>query len=116
EELYFIIDWPTITRPFYTKAKDDNPSLSESFDLIYTWVEIASGSTRNHKREVLEKAMRERGLNPENFDFFLKWFRYGMPPHAGFGMGLARLMLMFTGLQNVKEIVLFPRDKRRLVP
>jgi aspartyl-tRNA synthetase len=115
-DLYFIIDWPTITRPFYTKAKDTDAKLSESFDLIYTWIEIASGSTRNYRRDVLEKAMRERGLNPENFEFFLKWFNYGMPPHAGFGMGLARLMIMFTGLQSVKEIVLFPRDKKRLVP
>ena len=116
EELYFIVDWPTLARPFYTKVKDSDPEVSESFDLIYRWLEIASGSTRNHKREVLEDALRKRGLKPENFEFFLRWFDYGMPPHAGFGMGLARLMVMLTGIQNVKEITLFPRDKKRLVP
>ena len=116
EDLYFVIDWPTMARPFYTKVKESDPDVSESFDLIYKWLEIASGSTRNHKREVLEDALRKRGLKPENFEFFLKWFDYGMPPHAGFGMGFARLMVMLTGIHNVKEIVPFPRDKKRLTP
>ncbi len=116
EDLYFIIDWPTLSRPFYTKVKSDNPNVSESFDLIYRWLEIASGSTRNHEKEVLINSLKSRGLKPESFEYFLKWFDYGMPPHAGFGMGLARLMVMFTGLNNVKEIVPFPRDKKRLVP
>ncbi|MEM3515899.1 MAG: amino acid--tRNA ligase-related protein, partial [Saccharolobus sp.] len=116
EDLYFIIDWPWLSRPFYTKQKTDNPQLSESFDLIFRWLEIASGSSRNYIREVLENSLKVRGLNPDSFEFFLKWFDYGMPPHAGFGMGLARVMLMLTGLQNVKEVVPFPRDKKRLVP
>lgn len=116
ENLYFIIDWPWLSRPFYTKQKSDNPQLSESFDLIYKWLEIASGSSRNYIREVLENSLKVRGLNPTSFEFFLKWFDYGMPPHAGFGMGLARVMLMLTGLQSVKEVVPFPRDKKRLTP
>ncbi|WP_370685260.1 aspartate--tRNA(Asn) ligase [Sulfolobus acidocaldarius] len=116
EDLYFITDWPTLSRPFYTKSKDTDPNVSESFDLIYRWLEIASGSTRNHKREVLEDSLRKRGLKPENFEFFLRWFDYGMPPHTGFGMGFARLLVMLTGIHNVKEIVPFPRDKKRLVP
>ncbi len=116
QDLYFITEWPALARPFYTKRKDDNPEISESFDLIFRWLELVSGSTRNYKREVLEKELKARGLNPINFEFFIKWFDYGMPPHAGFGMGLQRLMIMFTGLQNVKEISLFPRDKKRLVP
>jgi nondiscriminating aspartyl-tRNA synthetase len=114
--LYFITDWPSDARPFYTKRREDNPALSESFDLIYRWLEITSGSTRNHKREELEEALKRKGLNPESFDFFLRWFDYGMPPHAGFGMGFARFMTMLTGLNNVKEIVPFPRDKKRLTP
>lgn len=116
EDLYFIIDWPSDARPFYTKSKDENPELSESFDLIYRFLEIVSGSTRNHKKEVIEEKLKKKGLKPESFEFFLKWFDYGMPPHAGFGMGLARLMVMLTGIQSVKEIVLFPRDKKRLTP
>jgi aspartyl-tRNA synthetase len=116
QDLYFVTEWPALARPFYTKRKDDNPEISESFDLIFRWLELVSGSTRNFRRDVLEKELKARGLNPVNFEFFIKWFDYGMPPHAGFGMGLQRLMIMFTGLQNVKEISLFPRDKKRLVP
>ncbi|ACP47954.1 aspartyl-tRNA synthetase [Sulfolobus islandicus Y.N.15.51] len=116
EDLYFVTDWPWLSRPFYTKQKKDNPQLSESFDLIFRWLEIVSGSSRNHVKEVLENSLKVRGLNPESFEFFLKWFDYGMPPHAGFGMGLARVMLMLTGLQSVKEVVPFPRDKKRLTP
>lgn len=116
EDLYFITDWPASARPFYTRRKEDNPELSQSFDLIYKFVEIASGSSRNYKREVLEQELRYRGLNPASFEYFLRWFDYGMPPHAGVGIGVQRLMIMFTGIQNVKEIALFPRDKKRLVP
>lgn len=116
QDLYFITDWPAEARPFYTKRKEGNPEISESFDLVYRWLELVSGSSRNHTREVLEKELRARGLNPINFEFFLKWFDYGIPPHAGFGMGLQRFMLMLTGLQSVKEVSLFPRDKKRLVP
>ncbi len=116
QDLYFVTDWPTLSRPFYTRAKPDNSNISESFDLIYRFLEIVSGSSRNFRREVLEDALKSRGLNPVSFEFFLRWFDYGMPPHAGFGMGLSRLMLMLTGLQSVKEIVPFPRDKKRLVP
>ncbi|ARM75998.1 aspartate--tRNA(Asn) ligase [Acidianus manzaensis] len=116
EDLYFITDWPASARPFYTRRKQSNSELSESFDLIYRFVEIASGSSRNYRRETLEEELKLRGLNPVNFEFFLKWFDYGMPPHAGVGIGVQRLMIMFTGIQNVKEIALFPRDKKRLVP
>ncbi|QKR00023.1 aspartate--tRNA(Asn) ligase [Metallosphaera tengchongensis] len=116
QDLYFITDWPADARPFYTRRKERDPEVSESFDLVYRWLELVSGSSRNYTREVLEKELRSRGLNPANFEFFLKWFDYGIPPHAGFGMGLQRFMLMLTGLQNVKEVSLFPRDKKRLIP
>ncbi len=115
EEVYFIVDWPDKTRPFYTMPKDDGV-FSESFDFVWGHLEIASGSTRVHRKDLLVKRLKERGLNPENFEFFLKWFDYGMPPHAGWGMGLARLGLMLTGAKNVRELVAFPRDKKRLVP
>lgn len=115
EDVYFIVDWPDKARPFYTMPKDDGV-YSESFDLVWKYLEIASGSTRVHRRELLMKRLLERGLNPENFEFFLKWFDYGMPPHAGWGMGLARLGLMLTGARNVREVTPFPRDKKRLIP
>ncbi|AEB95970.1 aspartate--tRNA(Asn) ligase [Metallosphaera cuprina] len=116
QDIYFIIDWPASARPFYTRRKEGDNNISESFDLIYRWLELVSGSSRNNTREVLESELRARGLNPVSFEFFLKWFDYGIPPHAGFGMGLQRFMLMLTGLQSVKEVSLFPRDKKRLVP
>ena len=116
EELYFLVEFPTKTRPFYTKPKDSDPEVSESFDLVWRHLELASGSSRVHDKEMLMEAMRKRGLNPKSFEFFTKWFDYGMPPHAGWGLGLSRLMLMLTGRSNVKEVTLFPRDKKRLVP
>ncbi len=116
ETFYFIIDWPTITRPFYTMPKKDNPERTESFDIVYSWLEIASGSTRVHTRDLLEKQLRRQGLNPANFEYFLKWFDWGMPPHAGWGLGLGRFMLILTGVRNIREVVLFPRDKKRLTP
>lgn len=115
EEVYFIIDWPDKARPFYTMPKDDG-LYSESFDLVWRYLEIASGSTRVHRKELLVKRLLERGLSPENFEFFLRWFDYGIPPHAGWGMGLARLGLMLTGARNVREVTPFPRDRRRLLP
>ncbi len=114
--LYFIVEFPTKIRAFYTKPKDDDPTYSESFDLVWKHLELASGSSRIHKKDQLVEALKERGLNVESFSFFVKWFDYGMPPHAGWGMGYSRLLLMLTGRSNVKEVTLFPRDKKRLTP
>lgn len=116
EQFYFIVEWPSLIKPFYTKPKDNEPEFSETFDLNYKHLELASGSTRIHDKNILKKRLKEQGLNPASFEFFLKWFDYGMPPHAGWGMGLARLAIPLTGKQNVKELVLFPRDKKRLIP
>ncbi|MEM1983477.1 MAG: aspartate--tRNA(Asn) ligase [Sulfolobales archaeon] len=116
EDLYFIVEWPSNARPFYTKLCDNNPEFTESFDFMYDFLEVASGSSRVHRKEVLVNRLREKGLNPESFNYFLRWFDYGMPPHAGWGMGLNRLALMVTGRNNVREVTLFPRDKKRLEP
>lgn len=115
-ELYFITEFPTKIRAFYTKPMDSNPELSESFDLVWRHLELASGSSRIHKKDMLIEALKSRGLNVENFQYFIKWFDYGMPPHAGWGLGFSRLLLMLTGRSNVKEVTLFPRDKKRLTP
>lgn len=116
EEVYFIIDWPDEIRPFYTMPKRDDPRFTESFDLTWRFLEIASGSTRVHIKELLIERLKAKGLNPRNFEYFTRWFDYGMPPHAGWGMGLSRLALMLTGAKNVREVTAFPRDKKRLVP
>ena len=113
---YFITDWPTESKPFYIQPKKDNPKLSESFDLMWKWIELASGGTRVHSKELLIRRLKEQGLNPESFKHHLKVFDYGMPPHAGWAVGFERFLMMLTGKQNIREVVLFPRDRFRLVP
>lgn len=115
-QLYFITEFPTKIRAFYTKPKDDDSEVSESFDLVWKFLELASGSSRIYKKEQLVEALKSRGMNVENFQFFIKWFDYGMPPHAGWGLGFARLLMMLTNRGSVKEVTLFPRDKKRLTP
>jgi len=113
---YFIIDWPLSLKPFYIKPKKENPELSESFDLNWSWLEIASGGTRIHIKEQLIERLHKLGLNPEKFEPFLTYYDYGMPPHAGWGMGLQRLLMIVTNVNDIREVTLFPRDKRRLIP
>ncbi|MEM0153533.1 MAG: aspartate--tRNA(Asn) ligase [Ignisphaera sp.] len=115
-QLYFITEFPTRIRAFYTKPKDDDSEVSESFDLVWKFLELASGSSRIYKKEQLVEALKSRGMNVESFQFFIKWFDYGMPPHAGWGLGFARLLMMLTNRGSVKEVTLFPRDKKRLTP
>jgi nondiscriminating aspartyl-tRNA synthetase len=113
---YFITDWPTKTKAFYIQPQDDKPELSEGFDLMWHWVELSSGGTRIHSKELLMKRLAEQGLSKESFKTHLQAFDYGMPPHAGWGLGLARLVMVLTGIKNIREAVLFPRDQFRLTP
>jgi nondiscriminating aspartyl-tRNA synthetase len=113
---YFITDWPTKTKAFYIKPRDDKPEVSEGFDLMWRWVELASGGTRIHSKELLMKRLAKQGLSTESFKTHLQAFDYGMPPHAGWGLGLARLVMVLTGIKNIREAVLFPRDQFRLTP
>ncbi len=113
---YFITDWPTKTKAFYIQPKDESPELSEGFDLMWHWVELSSGGTRIHSKDLLMKRLSEQGLSIESFKTHLQTFDYGMPPHAGWGLGLARLIMVLTGIKNIREVVLFPRDQFRLTP
>lgn len=112
---YFITDWPTRLKPYYTQPGPD-PEFSKGFDLMHPRMELASGGQRVHDPDLLEKRIQAQGLNPAAFEFYLKAFRYGMPPHAGWGLGLDRLMACIAGVENIREVVLFPRDRKRLVP
>jgi nondiscriminating aspartyl-tRNA synthetase len=114
---YFITDWPTSTRPFYVKTKSiESERISESFDLMYGSLEISSGSTRiNRKFELLER-MKKQGLDVQAFDYHLRVFDYGVPPHAGFGVGLERLLMAITKVENIRDATLYPRDIDRLTP
>jgi aspartyl-tRNA synthetase len=113
---YFIVDWPTKSKAFYIKPRDDNPEISEGFDLMWRWIELVSGGTRISAKELLVKRLKENGLNPESFKHHLQAFDYGMPPHAGWAIGLERLTMMLTGRKNIREVTLYPRDKFRLTP
>ncbi|MEM2907790.1 MAG: aspartate--tRNA(Asn) ligase [Candidatus Hadarchaeales archaeon] len=113
---YFIVDWPTAIKPFYIMPREDNPELSYAFDLMYKDLELASGGTRIHQEELLIKQLKQKGLNPDHFESHLKNFRYGMVPHAGWGLGLDRLVMVLAGLENIREAVIFPRDRKRLTP
>lgn len=113
---YFITEWPTKSKPFYIKPQDNNPEISEGFDLMWKWMELASGGTRVHSRETAIRRLKEQGLNPDSFKHHLQAFDYGLPPHAGWATGLERLLMMLTGKHNIREVVLFPRDRTRLTP
>jgi len=113
---YFITDWPTQARSFYVKPRDDRPEISEGFDLMWRWLELVSGGTRIASKELLIKRLQEKGLNVESFKSHLETFDYGMPPHAGWAIGLERLTMLLTGIKNIREVTFYPRDRFRLTP
>ncbi|HYZ51662.1 MAG TPA: amino acid--tRNA ligase-related protein, partial [Nitrososphaeraceae archaeon] len=115
---YFIIDWPTSVKPFYIKPKSTNKSedVCESFDLMYGSLEISSGSTRINRKDELLERMKKQGLNTQAFDYHLRVFDYGVPPHAGFGVGLERLIMAITKIDNIRDVTFYPRDIDRLTP
>ena len=113
---YFLTDWPMKLKPFYIHEKDDDPTLSRSFDLQYGYLELSSGGRRLHDPEQLKTRLKEQELDPANFTDHLESFGWGMPPHSGWGLGLDRLMTVLIGIDNVREVVLYPRDPERLKP
>ncbi len=117
-EAVFVTEWPASEMKFYHKASDANPEIAERCDLLFKGVEIATGSMREHRYPELMKQLTAIGADPEHpgFKYYLQAFKYGMPPHGGFGMGLERLTQKIVGLNNVKEATLFPRDINRLAP
>jgi aspartyl-tRNA synthetase len=113
---YFVTDWPTKSRSFYVKPRDDKPEICEGFDLMWRWLELVSGGTRIASKELLLKRLEEKGLNPASFQSHLEAFDYGMPPHAGWAIGLERLTMLLTGIRNIREVTFYPRDRFRLTP
>ena len=115
-ELVYIVGFPLEQRPVYTYFRENDPGTSRSFDLLLRGLEITTGSQRIHQYGLLVEKMRERGLDPAQYDYYLSAFRHGMPPHGGLAIGLERLTMQLLGLSNVKEATLFPRDRNRLIP
>jgi nondiscriminating aspartyl-tRNA synthetase len=113
---YFITDWPTHSKAFYIKPREDKPELCEGFDLMWRWIELVSGGTRIAEKTLLANRLKDQELNPEAFKYHLQAFDYGMPPHAGWAIGLERLTMMLTGKKNIREVSFYPRDRDRLTP
>jgi nondiscriminating aspartyl-tRNA synthetase len=138
DSFYYIIDWPLSTKPFYVKPKVDNDDtryksnqsienqneiekennqmISESFDLMYGALELSSGSTRLNNKNILLENMKKKGLNSAAFDYHLRIFDYGIPPHAGFGLGLERFIMALLKIENIRDATFYPRDIDRLTP
>ena len=117
-EAVFVTDWPASEAKFYHKIKDDNKEIAVRCDLLFRGVEIATGSMRENNYETLVSKLKSIGADVEHpgFKYYLMAFKYGLPPHGGFGMGLERLTQKIIGLNNVKEASAFPRDINRLAP
>lgn len=113
-DFVFVTDWKTSKRPFYSYPKDDNPDLTNTFDLLCGGTEITSGGQRRHTYQSMVEGIKSKGLDPINFGDYLSIFKYGMPPHGGFGIGLERLTMTILKLKNIREASLFPSDPKRI--
>ncbi|MDA8551716.1 aspartate--tRNA(Asn) ligase [Aquiluna sp.] len=115
-ELVFLTDYPKHIRPFYHMRHEGNDALTKSYDLIWKGTEITTGAQREHRIEVLEAQAKDKGLDPEGLDFYMDFFRYGVPPHGGFGMGLTRVVMLMLELPNIREASFLFRGPNRLQP
>lgn len=113
-DLIFITDWLTTKRPFYAYPTDENTVLSNTFDLLCAGTEITSGGQRRHTYSSMLEGIKSKEMDPASFTDYLSIFKYGMPPHGGFGMGLERLTMTILGLKNIREVSLFPSDPKRI--
>ena len=109
-------DYPMEMKPFYIAHHENNPKLSYGFDLLIDGIEICSGGRRIHEAEQYIENLKAKGLNPDSFADIIKFYEYGMPPHAGWAIGVDRLTMLISGVDNIRETVLFPRDLKRLNP
>ena len=115
-EFVFLTDYSSSIRPFYHMRHADDAGLTNSYDLIFNGVEISTGAQREHRIDVLIEQARDKGLDPEELDFYLDFFRYGVPPHGGFGMGLSRVLMLLLKLPNLREATYLFRGPTRLLP
>ena len=113
-DFLFITHYPVEKRPFYTYEDENDKGFTKSFDLLFRGIEIQSGAQRNHDYDTLVEAMKNKKVDPDKFSFYLQAFKYGIPPHGGFGMGLERVTEKFLGMDNVKRATLFPREINRI--
>jgi nondiscriminating aspartyl-tRNA synthetase len=115
-EFAFVIDYPTTVRPFYHMCHEQDPGLTKSFDLLWRGIEITTGAQREHRHDRLLAQAREKGVEVEPIEYYLDFFRYGAPPHGGFGFGLTRLLMQLCNQDNVREVTFLYRGPHRLEP
>ncbi|MFZ5967015.1 MAG: aspartate--tRNA(Asn) ligase [Bacillota bacterium] len=115
-DFVFLTKYPIAKRPMYTMPDQELEGMTKSFDLIYKGLEVTTGGQRIHDYEMLVENIRKFGCNPDDFDFYVESFKYGMPPHGGFAIGLERLTMKILGLDNIRQATLFPRDMNRITP
>jgi nondiscriminating aspartyl-tRNA synthetase len=115
-DFLFVTGYPMVKRPFYTHPDPSNPEYSNSFDLLFRGLELVTGGQRLHKYEDYLAALAKANLSTEPFETYLETFKYGMPPHGGFAIGLERFLNQLLGLPNIRLATLFPRDMSRVTP
>lgn len=115
-EFIFIHDWPASVRAFYSMKLESDPTLSKTFDLLWNGLEITSGAQREHRYEVLEKQIQDKGFRVESFKSYLDFFKYGCPPHGGFAPGPSRILMKIFDVNNVREVTYLYRGPNRLTP
>ncbi|HWX44307.1 MAG TPA: aspartate--tRNA(Asn) ligase [Solirubrobacteraceae bacterium] len=115
-EFAFVTDYPTSVRPFYHMRHPHDPTLTRSFDLLWRGIEITTGAQREHRYDTLLEQARDKRVEVEPIQYYLDFFRYGAPPHGGFGFGLTRLLMQMLGQDNVREVTFLYRGPNRLEP
>ncbi len=115
-DVVIVKDYPTAVRAFYSMPYEDNPKMCRAYDLIYRGMEVASGAQRIHIPDLLEKQISAKGMEPAGFKSYIDAFKYGAPPHAGWSMGLDRMTMALCELGNIRDAVMFPRDRQRVKP
>jgi len=115
-EFVFVTEYPIEVRPFYHMRLESNPKLTKSFDLLWNGLEITTGAQREHRYDVLVAQAKEKGLKLKSIQFYLKFFKYGCPPHGGFGLGPTRMLMKVFNVDNVREVTYLYRGVKRLEP
>jgi nondiscriminating aspartyl-tRNA synthetase len=115
-EFTFVTDYPTTVRPFYHMRHPDQPTLTKSFDLLWRGIELTTGAQREHRYEQLLAQAKDKNVDVDPIQYYLDFFRYGAPPHGGFGFGLTRLLMQMLGQENVREVTFLYRGPHRLTP
>jgi aspartyl-tRNA synthetase len=115
-EFAFVTDYPTAVRPFYHMRHAEDQSLTKSFDLLWRGIELTTGAQREHRYEQLVAQAREQGVDTGPISYYLDFFRFGAPPHGGFGFGLTRLLMQLLAQDNVREVTFLYRGPHRLEP